>query len=148
MAVGCFSAAWIWRGEEKQMIQSKWPRNARPMAVGAFAALVGLQAFAADLVRTSGGQVEGVTTTDGKIRMFKGIAYAAPPVGDLRWKAPQPAAAWEGVRKAAEFGSRCMQGAIYSDMIFRDKGISEDCLNLNIWTPAASADARLPVMVW
>ncbi len=59
-----------------------------------------------------------------------------------------PAAKWKGVRQATEFGSHCMQLAVYKDMIFRDPGISEDCLNLNVWTPAADAKAKLPVMVW
>src|SRR5882724_7501075 len=80
--------------------------------------------------------------------VFKGIPFAAPPVGDLRWKAPQPAPSWAGVRKALDFGPSCMQGRVFDDMIFRDTGPSEDCLYLNVWTPAKSAEARLPVMVW
>ena len=82
------------------------------------------------------------------VRVFEGIPFAAPPVGDLRWREPRPVAPWEGVRKAVEFGPRAMQGAIYSDMIFRDKGPSEDCLYLNVWTPAGSPRDQLPVMVW
>jgi para-nitrobenzyl esterase len=104
--------------------------------------------MAADQVRTASGVVEGASSADGKIHIFKGIPFAAPPVGPLRWKEPQPVASWDGVRKATEFGARCMQGRIYNDMIFRDPGPSEDCLYLNVWTPAASADAKLPVMVW
>jgi para-nitrobenzyl esterase len=99
-------------------------------------------------VRTASGVVEGTTSADGKIQIYKGIPYAAPPVGNLRWKEPQPAAAWEGVKKATEFGARCMQGRIYDDMVFRDSGPSEDCLHLNVWTPATKPDAKLPVMVW
>ena len=113
-----------------------------------FAILLALPLAAADQVATDKGVVEGTASADSKIRIFKGIPYAAPPVGALRWKAPQPAASWTGVRKATEFGSRCMQGHIYTDMIFRDPGPSEDCLNLNVWTPAASAQEKLPVMVW
>lgn len=107
-------------------------------------------ALAADLgqVRTNIGTVEGTTSTDGKVHIFKGIPYAAPPVGDLRWKAPQPAAPWANVRKATEFGARCMQTNVFGDMNFRDNGPSEDCLYLNVWTPASSASAHLPVMVW
>ncbi len=82
------------------------------------------------------------------VTAFKGIPYAAPPAGALRWKAPKPAMRWKGVRDGAEFGPRCMQANIYGDMVFRDKGPSEDCLNLNVWTPAATAGAHLPVMVW
>ena len=98
--------------------------------------------------RTANGVLEGVVSADGKVRTFKGIPYAAPPVGPLRWKAPQPAAAWTGVRKATEYPARCMQAPIYSDMIFHDNGPSEDCLYLNLWMPAAPAQPRLPVMVW
>jgi len=99
-------------------------------------------------VPTASGTVEGTTSSDGKVRIFKGIPFAAPPVGNLRWKAPQSAAPWTGVRKATQFGARCMQGNIFGDMVFRDSGPSEDCLYLNVWVPAASAGARLPVMVW
>lgn len=110
--------------------------------------LAGAAAFAADVVHTEAGNVEGTASADAKIRIFRGVPFAAPPVGDLRWQAPQHVQGWTGVRKAVEFGPRCMQGHIYSDMIFRDSGPSEDCLYLNVWTPASSADARLPVMVW
>jgi para-nitrobenzyl esterase len=78
--------------------------------------------------KTSGGILEGVVSPDGKVRTFKGIPYAAPPVGPLRWKAPQPVTPWTGVRKAVDFGARCMQTRVYDDMIFRDAGPSEDCL--------------------
>jgi len=105
-------------------------------------------AVAADQVRIQSGVLEGVKAPDSNVRAFKGIPYAAPPVGALRWKAPQPLASWSGVRKADEFGPRCMQGNPFGDMIFRDKGNNEDCLYLNVWTPAASAKARLPVMAW
>ena len=87
--------------------------------------------------RTANGVLEGVVSADGKVRTFKGIPFAAPPVGPLRWKPPQPVAAWTGVRKASEYGARCMQAPIYSDMIFHDSGPSEDCLYLNLWMPAA-----------
>ena len=97
-------------------------------------------------VKVDTGTVEG--KANGPLRSFLGIPYAAPPVGELRWKPPAPAVKWTGVRSATEFGSRCMQGRIYSDMVFRDPGISEDCLSLNVWTPAKNAKANLPVMVW
>jgi para-nitrobenzyl esterase len=84
----------------------------------------------------------------GRVRIFLGIPYAAAPVGDLRWKPPIPPAKWAGVRKATEFGPHCMQGPIYGDMTFRDSGGSEDCLSLNVWTPAKTPEAKLPVMVW
>lgn len=98
--------------------------------------------------RTAKGTLEGVLSADGKVRMFKGVPYAAPPVGTLRWKPPQPAASWSGVRKATEFTPRCMQARVYTDMIFRDPGTSEDCLYLNVWAPPQASGQRLPVMVW
>lgn len=98
--------------------------------------------------QTADGVLEGVVSADGKVRTFKGIPFAAPPVGPLRWKAPQPVVPWTGVRQAADYGPRPMQGRIFSDMIFHDAGPSEDCLYLNLWMPAAPQSARLPVMVW
>ncbi len=118
------------------------------MRLFAFAIMLALPLAAADPVTSDKGAVEGTASADSKVRIFKGIPFAAPPVGALRWKAPQPVASWAGVRKAAEFGPRCMQGRIFNDMIFRDAGLSEDCLYLNVWTPAASSQERLPVMVW
>lgn len=97
--------------------------------------------------RTKSGIVEGAISDEGKVLSFKGIPYAAPPVGLLRWKPPQPVASWAGVRKATEFGPRCMQTRVYDDMIFHDAGPSEDCLYLNVWVPEPHAQA-LPVMVW
>ena len=104
--------------------------------------------WAADQVPTDKGVVEGETSADSKIRIFLGIPYAAPPVSDLRWKPPQPALGWKGVRSATQFGHRPMQGRIWDDMIFHDPGPNEDCLTLNVWTPAMKPDEKLPVMVW
>lgn len=98
--------------------------------------------------RTANGILEGVVSPDGKVRTFKGIPYAAPPVGPLRWKPPQPVSPWTGVRKAVDYGPRCMQTRVYDDMIFHDAGPSEDCLYLNLWMPEFRSKARLPVMVW
>jgi para-nitrobenzyl esterase len=99
-------------------------------------------------LRTADGVLEGVVSADGKVRTFKGIPYAAPPVGPLRWKPPQPVQPWTGVRRAVEYPPRSMQGRIYSDMVFHDEGPSEDCLYLNLWMPADNPQAKLPVMVW
>ncbi|BCS31030.1 carboxylic ester hydrolase [Luteitalea sp. TBR-22] len=104
-------------------------------------------AIASGQVRTTSGLLAGTTADDGRVRVFKGVPYAAPPVGPLRWKAPQPPAAWTGVRKADAFGAQCMQGPLFDDIVF-DRPPSEDCLYLNLWTPAAEASAKLPVMVW
>ncbi|MGA7751806.1 MAG: carboxylesterase/lipase family protein [Candidatus Sulfotelmatobacter sp.] len=106
-----------------------------------------MYAASSDLqVKTTSGVVEG--KDDGAVHSFLGIPYAAPPVGDLRWKPPVAAAKWDGIRKATEFGSHCLQGKIYGDMNFRDGGGSEDCLTLNVWVPAKAPSKKLPVMVW
>ncbi len=97
-------------------------------------------------VKTASGPIEG--KEDGAVNAFLGIPYGAPPVRDLRWKPPLPAAKWTGVRKTTEFGSHCMQGNVYGDMTFRDPGGSEDCLTLNVWVPTKSTGTKLPVMVW
>lgn len=101
----------------------------------------------AQIIETASGAVQGITESDG-LRVFRGIPYAAPPVEDLRWQPPQAPEAWEGVRLAHRFSAQCMQRPIYSDMMFRSEGTSEDCLYLNVWTPAAEADASLPVLVY
>jgi para-nitrobenzyl esterase len=97
-------------------------------------------------VKIDSGMVEGKTS--GTVQAFLGIPFAAPPVGGLRWKPPAPVTPWTGIQKATDYGPRCMQGPLFSDMVFRDPGPSEDCLNLNVWTEAKSANAKLPVMVW
>ncbi|HEY1678200.1 MAG TPA: carboxylesterase/lipase family protein [Candidatus Sulfotelmatobacter sp.] len=97
-------------------------------------------------IKTLAGVVEG--KDDGTVRSFLGIPYAQPPVGDLRWKPPVPAAKWDGVRKATEFGQHCLQGNPFGDMVTRDPGGSEDCLSLNVWVPSNPSSKKLAVMVW
>ncbi|HUV68424.1 MAG TPA: carboxylesterase family protein [Terracidiphilus sp.] len=100
-------------------------------------------------VKTAQGKVLGKTINDGKVKAFLGLPYAAPPVGDLRWKAPEKAASWKGVRDATKFGAHCAQGRVFDDMIFQDAGPSEDCLYLNVYAPAsAKGNSKLPVMFW
>jgi para-nitrobenzyl esterase len=99
-------------------------------------------------VRVADGVLEGVVSADDQVRTFKGIPYAAPPVGPLRWKPPQPVQPWTGVRPAVDFGPRPMQGRIFDDMVFHDNGPGEDCLYLNLWMPEHPAPGKLPVMVW
>ena len=94
-------------------------------------------------VRTESGAVSGIPGKDTSITVFKGIPYAEPPVGKLRWTAPRPAQPWQGVRKADRFTDGCPQN-------FPKLGtpMNEDCLYLNVWTPAKSSSAALPVLVW
>jgi para-nitrobenzyl esterase len=99
-------------------------------------------------VRTDKGTVEGEPSAEGSVVAFKGIPYAAPPIGNLRWAPPAPAEPWTGVRSAHAFGYHCVQGSVFRDMMFHDPGASEDCLTLNVWTPASARSAKLPVMVW
>src|SRR5262245_16495516 len=104
---------------------------------------------APDVVKVDGGQISG-TVAEG-VRIFKGIPFAAPPVGDLRWKPPQPAAAWTGVRKADAFGPMCMQqpypesSPYYTSGVTPGLAMGEDCLYLNVWTAAAAAGEKRPV---
>lgn len=119
------------------------------------ALLVSLSAASAlDLVATKSGKISGTQTADGAITSFKGISFAAPPVGDLRWKSPQPVAPWPGVRECTKLGPSPMQGkpapfSMWSkEFLIPDEPISEDCLYLNVWTGAQSSDEKRPVLVW
>jgi len=95
-------------------------------------------------VKIDTGLISGTSTSSDDVRVFKGIPFAAPPVGDLRWRAPQPAAHWEGVRKADQFGPVCMQQSRPGST----PAPSEDCLYVNVWTGAKAASERRPVIVW
>jgi para-nitrobenzyl esterase len=108
--------------------------------------IASVAAFAAsnEAVKVDSGQVAATTGATSDMRIFKGIPFAAPPVGDLRWRAPQPVAHWDGVRQADAFGPACMQNAGGGG----NQRVSEDCLYLNVWTGAKSASEKRPVMVW
>ena len=97
-------------------------------------------------VKTQYGVLEGFEE-DG-VKKFLGVPFAQAPVGELRWKAPQPVQAWEGVREAKQFGDDPMQLDVFGDMAFRGSGRSEDCLYLNIWTTAATTADALPVLIY
>jgi para-nitrobenzyl esterase len=105
-------------------------------------------ADAAPMAHVDSGSLSGTHDARTGLDEFKGIPYAAPPVGALRWKPPQPVAAWQGVRAAGHFGPRCMQRPLFSDMVFRSAGMSEDCLYLNVWAPAHRKGGKLPVLVY
>ena len=99
-------------------------------------------------VKIYDGKLLGTYNETAKVYSFKGIPYAAPPVGKLRWEPPQPVTKWMGTHPAKDFGARCMQGRVFEDMVFRDNGPSENCLSLNVWTPSLVKNAKLPVMFW
>lgn len=100
------------------------------------------------IAETNYGKVRGFHSDKDNLDLFLGIPFAKPPVGDLRWKAPQEMDDWEGVKETTEFGPAPMQTNVFGDMIYRGKGFSEDCLYLNIWTPEASENKSLPVLVY
>ncbi|MBD0376868.1 MAG: carboxylesterase family protein [Flavisolibacter sp.] len=107
-----------------------------------------------DTVKTEAGLVSGTTNKEGTIHIFKGIPFAAPPVGDLRWKAPQPVQSWSGIKKCDAFGPSPMQNtpapfSMWSaELLIPKEPISEDCLYLNVWSGAKSANEKRPVLVW
>jgi para-nitrobenzyl esterase len=123
-------------------------------AIAIVASTLSMPAAISDPVTIATGRVSGLTLPSG-VRTFRGIPFAAPPIGSLRWKEPQPAAPWDGVRKAEFFSPVCVQPSqptrvpnnVTVDLPDSPK-TSEDCLYLNVWTPANRAGDRLPVMVW
>jgi len=110
------------------------------------------------VLEIEGGKVQGVVLEDSQCIVYKGIPYAAPPVGELRWKRPQPVVAWEGVRVADAFGNAAMQashnpldGGYGTEFFETDAPYSEDCLHVNVWTPKSAAghpEKKLPVAMW
>jgi para-nitrobenzyl esterase len=119
------------------------------VAILALAGWLASSAAVEEPVHLDSGLVSGIPGSNTGVRVFRGIPYAAPPVGKLRWSDPEPAAHWDGVRKADEFGANCMQSAFRGpNATSTQPKMSEDCLFLNVWTAATSANERLPVMVW
>lgn len=98
-------------------------------------------------ISTPVGQLEGLVENKNVVA-FKGIPYAKPPIGERRWKAPEPHGKWQGILAAKEFGPRAMQTNIFGDMVFRSNGSSEDCLYLNVWKPVNTGKKLLPVLVY
>jgi len=99
-------------------------------------------------VQTANGTIVGTTLPSG-VKAFRGVPFADAPVRENRWRPPQPVKNWSGERLADRFADQCMQARVFGDMMFRNAGISEDCLYLNVWMPAdARAGANLPVLVY
>jgi para-nitrobenzyl esterase len=119
----------------------------KKLIVFLLAQLTCILAFAQMQVKIANGMLEGVTEKSG-VHSFKGIPFAQPPIGDMRWKEPQPVNNWAGVRKCDAFGYNPMQKKVYGDMGFRTPGMSEDCLYLNVWVPAKPSKEKLPVFVY
>ena len=119
------------------------------LAIAACLTAASGRAGAGDRVKTANGAIEATAPPNSGVRSFKGIPFAQPPTGDLRWREPQPVKNWTGARNADKFGPRCMQRTSPgADYWFRSNGMSEDCLYLNVWTPAKSGKERLPVLVY
>jgi len=103
---------------------------------------------ASPLVKIDSGTLEGTLNTDQSVRIFRGVPFAAAPIGDLRWKAPQPVTPWKGVRKAVEWGNYCAQNTLFPDIVNRDSA-SEDCLYLHVWAPTELPKGKkAAVFVW
>src|SRR5512133_11240 len=107
-----------------------------------------------DTLRIESGLISGIKDAKSEVVSFKGIPFAAPPVGNLRWKAPQPAKSWDGVKECKTFSASAMQATPMpfsmwtAEFIAPSEPLSEDCLYLNIWTAAKSPDEKRPVIVF
>jgi para-nitrobenzyl esterase len=133
-------------------LSTKFRTSSLIFSVVIFCIAVAAQAPApfSDPVQIDQGLISGAAGRAPDVRVYRGIPFAAPPVGDLRWKPPQPTSRWDGIRQAIQPGNACPQLPFPTNGIYGSSPppMSEDCLNLNIWTPAKSAADRLPVMVW
>src|ERR1700730_2722095 len=114
--------------------------------LAAGATMIASAANASATVTVDTGKLQG--DVEGNVGSFKGIPFALPPVGELRWRPPQAAANWRGVRKATTYGADCMQIPFPSDAAPLGMKPAEDCLYLNVWRPAHVAGKKLPVLVW
>jgi hypothetical protein len=118
------------------------------LALSPFATALAQGTSAAPRAQTVNGTVVGTTLPSG-VKAFRGVPFADAPVRENRWRPPQPVKNWTGIRQADRFADQCMQGRIFGDMMFRNSGVSEDCLYLNVWVPpTAKAGENLPVLVY
>ncbi|HZU25858.1 MAG TPA: carboxylesterase family protein [Bryobacteraceae bacterium] len=104
--------------------------------------------MALDQVKIDTGTLLGAANSDRSVDIFRGVPFAASTAGRNRWRPPQPVQPWSGVRKAVDFGARCVQGRVFGDIVFRDQDMSEDCLSVTVWTPAKTTSDKLPVYLW
>jgi len=141
----------------RQSARTRFVGVAALLAAGLVAASTAAIAAIPEPVKLDSGQLGGSVASSPGVRAFKGIPFAAPPVGALRWKAPQPVAKWDGVRDASRFGNVCIQPAgptsgpqarLNIAVLPDSPPLAEDCLYLNVWTGAAAASDKRPVMVW
>lgn len=116
------------------------------LTLAAMAISIATSAQDAVSVKTSYGILEGLDISG--IKTFKGVPFAAPPTGDNRWREPQPLQPWQGIRECHDYAPDPMQEPIFGDMNFGADSISEDCLYLNIWTPAITMNEKLPVLIY
>ena len=132
------------------MCNSRHQKLWATLAVACGVLLLATSAANASPIRLHSGLIEGeVLDANSGVRVYRGIPFAAPPVGDLRWRAPQPVATWDGVRQATKFSAACPQGPQLAQMMGAAMPeLSEDCLYLNVWTAAEHTSDKLPVMVW
>lgn len=149
----------LWPSETNQLIS--YMKKTGSIAVIVLIMIVllsctGTQKKINNIVETNYGKVKGAVNQNGTVISFKGIPYAAPPIGDLRWKEPQPPIAWDGVRDASDFCASCMQNLVHSHLpngpwteeFMVQNSVSEDCLFLNIWAPAKVSEGNIPVLVY
>jgi para-nitrobenzyl esterase len=123
----------------------KTPLRKSPARAALLALVLGHGVALATPVQIESGALQSVYANG--LSIYKGVPYATPPLGDLRWREPQPVKSWRGVRKATAFAPACMQTGV-SMPGETPPEVSEDCLYLNIWTPVRGADKQLPVLVW